>query len=218
MTEFSIRHDPLKRGFDILFSSVFLICGAPVLLLIGLLVALTSKGPVVYHSLRLGRGGCVIACLKFRTMYENADELLEGLLKSDPSKQREWDQFQKLKSDPRITPVGKFLRAASIDEALQFWNVLKGDLSVVGPRPPTLIGTTGSYLDEIKSIYGNNAATILSVRPGITGIWQVSGRSEVPLAKRQKMETDYVQTRTFWTDLIVIAKTIPAVLFSKGAF
>jgi len=213
-----IKHDPLKRIFDILFSFVFLVCSAPFLLIIGFLVALTSKGPIVYHSLRLGRGGSTIRCLKFRTMYENAEDRLHEILRSDPSLQREWDQYQKLKSDPRITPIGKFLRRTSLDEALQFWNVLKGDLSVVGPRPLTLMGTAGTYLDEIRSIYGKNAQTILSVRPGITGIWQVSGRSKVPLLERQKMETNYAQTRTFWVDLVVIAKTIPVVISSKGAF
>lgn len=208
----------LKRAFDIFFSSLFLIVASPLLLLIAILVKSTSKGPIVYQSVRLGKGGKLIYCLKFRTMHEHADKKLEELLHSDLEKQEEWRRFQKLKTDPRVTAIGQFLRRTSLDEALQFWNVLKGDLSVVGPRPLTLSGHPTNYFDEVRSIYGENTNLILSVRPGITGIWQISGRSQISLEERQKMDANYVLKRTFFDDFKVIIKTIPAVIFSKGAY
>ncbi len=213
-----IQHDPIKRAFDLIFSSIVLVLIAPFILLISLLILATSKGPPIYRSNRLGRGGKQISCLKFRTMYHNADERLAELLQSDPKMQQEWTQFQKLKKDPRITTVGAILRRTSMDELLQFWNVLKGDMSIVGPRPLTLLGPKEKYLDEIQSIYGEHTKTILSVRPGITGIWQVSGRSKIPLHERQVLEKDYALNRNFIRDIVIVAKTIPAVLFSKGAF
>jgi undecaprenyl-phosphate galactose phosphotransferase len=209
-----IRHDPVKRGFDILFSAVALVIGAPLFVILALLV----KGPAFYRSARLGRGGKIIYCIKFRTMYVDAEKRLKTLLESDSQKRDEWAMYQKLRSDPRITPLGRFLRRTSLDEIPQFWNVIKGDLSIVGPRPLALTGPAEQYLDEIQAICGEDTNTILSVRPGITGIWQVSGRSKIPLYKRLKMETTYIQTRTFFTDLVLIVKTIPAVIFTTGAF
>lgn len=213
-----VQHDPLKRGFDILFSALFLIVFSPVYLAIALIVFVTSPGPVFYRSTRLGRGGKVIKCLKFRTMYPDAEERLHTILKTNPEMKRDWDLYQKFKNDPRIIPTGQFLRRTSLDELPQFWNVLKGDLSVVGPRPPTLMGPPADYLHEIRTIYGKSAFQILSVRPGITGIWQVSGRSEISLLERSKLERHYARCRTFWLDIVVIAKTVPAVFLSKGAY
>lgn len=213
----SIRHDPLKRSFDIGFSAIFLLVFSPLFLLLALLVRCTSLGPIFYKSRRLGRGGKIIECWKFRTMYKDAESRLHHLLKSDEKFRAEWETFQKVKLDPRITPVGAFLRRTSMDELPQFWNVLKGDLSVVGPRPPTLLGPPEQYLSEIQVLYGDSTAKILSVRPGITGIWQVSGRSSLTFEQRRKIEEEYAVSRTFWKDLVVIAKTVPAVLFSRGA-
>ncbi len=211
------KGDIRKRVFDVFFSAVFLIFTSPLLILIATLISLTSKGAPLYRSMRLGAHGKMISCLKFRTMVQDADKKLEEILLSDVEKHEEWKVYQKLKQDPRITWIGKFLRRTSLDEAPQFWNVLKGDLSIVGPRPLTLL-SPGDPLEQVQSIYGGNTDLILSVKPGITGIWQVSGRSHISLQERQKMEANYVLKRTFWTDLIVIAKTIPAVIFSKGAF
>ena len=213
-----IRHDPIKRAFDLIFSLIFLILMAPFILLISLLIVATSKGPPVYRSIRLGQGGKAIYCLKFRTMYQDADKRLVELLQSDPLMAQEWNQFQKLKKDPRITRLGALLRRTSMDEVLQFWNVLKGEMSIVGPRPLTLVGPKDKYIDEVQSIYGKDTGTILSVRPGITGIWQVSGRSKVSLEQRQVLEKEYALNRNFITDIVIVAKTIPAVIFSKGAF
>jgi len=151
-------------------------------------------------------------------MFADAEIRLHSLLQTEPVLRKEWEIFQKFKDDPRITPIGKFLRKTSLDEIPQFWNVLRGDLSVVGPRPPTLVGPPQHYLHEIRQLYGPSANLILSVRPGITGLWQISGRSQIPMQERVKIEAEYAETRNFWFDLVVIAKTIPAVFFSKGAF
>lgn len=215
---FEIRRDPWKRGFDIVFSALCLLVFSPFLLLLSLLVALTSRGPVFYKSRRLGRGGKLIECIKFRTMYKDAELRLHQLLHTDAAFRAEWEKFQKVQLDPRITPVGRFLRRTSLDEFPQFWNVLKGDLSVVGPRPPTLLGPPEQFLKEIQALYGARTATILSIRPGITGIWQISGRSRIPFETRCELEESYALQRTFWQDLKLIFKTVPAVLFSRGAF
>lgn len=210
-----IQHDPVKRLFDILFSLCFLILLSPLFVIVAILVKLSSEGPILYKSLRMGRGGELIACLKFRSMYKDADSRLHELLKEDPLFRKEWKAFQKVENDPRITPLGKFLRKASLDEIPQFWNVLIGNLSVVGPRPPTLLCSPS--LQEITKLYGEKASVILSVRPGITGVWQISGRSQIPFKERCLIEEKYAKERTFLKDLIVIAKTLPAVFSTKGA-
>lgn len=214
----SIRHDPMKRAFDIVFSLLFLLAASPFLMILALMVRTTSPGPIFYKSKRLGRGGKVIECWKFRSMYKDAEERLHHLLDSDEKFRAEWEAFQKVKEDPRITAIGRFLRRTSLDELPQFWNVLKGDLSVVGPRPPTLLGPPEHFLDEILLLYGERAHVILSVRPGITGAWQISGRSQIPFEERCRIEERYARSRTFWIDLVLILKTIPAVFFSRGAF
>lgn len=216
--QISIRKSISKRIFDILFSISILILLSPLFLLISFLIRLRSPGPIFHRCKRMGQGGKVIECLKFRTMYEGAELRLQQLLASNPILNAEWITYQKLKQDPRITPFGKFLRTSSLDELPQFWNVLIGDLSVVGPRPPTLVGPPEHFLEELKTVYGKSTLTILSVQPGITGIWQISGRSKISLEERSLMEANYALNRTFWNDLVIILKTIPAVLFSRGAF
>ncbi len=208
----------LKRTFDIIFSVSFLLAFSPLFALLALFIRCSSKGRVFYRSVRLGLSGKVIWCWKFRTMYADADLRLKSLLQAHPELRSEWDLYQKLRQDPRITPIGKLLRKMSLDELPQFWNVLKGDLSVVGPRPPTLVGPPERYLHEVHQFYGPSTFKILSVRPGITGIWQVSGRSKIPLEQRRKLEETYVDTHTVWGDFVIVMKTIPAVLFSRGAF
>jgi len=216
--DIQIRHSPSKRLFDLVFSSMFLIVTSPCFLILAILIRITSSGPVFYKSPRLGRGGKPIGCWKFRSMYEDAEARLKQLLAEDNDFRKEWELFQKVKRDPRITPIGKFLRKTSLDEFPQFWNVLKGDLSVVGPRPPSLVGPQKTWLQEIHLLYGEFSEKILSVRPGITGIWQISGRSQISFEKRCVMDADYAMHHTFWNDLIIIIKTIPAILFSKGAY
>jgi exopolysaccharide production protein ExoY len=213
-----IRHKIFKRLFDIFFSLTILIILSPLYLLLAIFVKCSSKGPIFYTSRRIGRKGKLIDCLKFRTMEKGADAKLTDLLASDPKLAAEWALFDKLHQDPRITSLGKFLRKTSLDELPQFFNVLTGDLSVVGPRALHIIGSPETYLQELRRIYGDKTDQILSVRPGITGVWQISGRSFIPIEERCKLDALYVQQQTFWQDLKVICKTIPAVLHSKGAF
>lgn len=208
--EFKIRHIPVKRTFDILFSLFALLVGAPVFLLIALLIYLFSPGKVIFSHERIGRGGKPFRCYKFRSMYVDSDKRLNDLLKKNPELKKEWDANFKLKSDPRVTPFGLFLRKTSLDELPQFWNVLKGDLSVVGPRPVVK--------EEIEKYYCSKAYKILSIRPGLTGPWQVSGRSNKSYEQRIKLDEYYVDHQSLLMDLKLIAKTIPAMIFAKGAY
>lgn len=199
-----------KRLFDICFSAFFLAALFPLYVLIALCIKLSSRGPMMYSSTRMGKEGRVFKCWKFRTMCVDAEEKLAELLKSDPVLEEEWKKFSKLKRDPRMTKIGRILRKTSLDELPQFWNVLKGDLSVVGPRP---------YLvEEIHNYVGRSREKILSVRPGITGIWQISGRNLLTFAERVKMEEGYAERQSFLFDILIIFKTIPIILFPKGAF
>jgi exopolysaccharide production protein ExoY len=199
-----------KRCFDIAFSLCVLTFGSPVFLLIALLVKLSSKGPILYKSERVGVALKKISCLKFRTMYTDADKRLEELLEKNPLLRQEWDLYQKLKKDPRICPIGRFLRKTSMDELPQFFNVLKGDLSVVGPRP--------FYREQVETYLGNKAMKFLSVKPGITGIWQVSGRNLLTFHERLLLEEAYIDRKSFLVDIKIILKTIPTVLSFKGAY
>lgn len=199
-----------KRCFDILFSLCVLVLGSPIFLLIALIVKLSCRGPIFYKSERIGYESKTIYCLKFRTMYRDADTRLQSLLVKDPLLKKEWDLYQKLKHDPRIYPLGRFLRKTSLDELPQFFNALKGDLSVVGPRP--------FCKDQVKLYLGNKASKFLSVKPGITGIWQVSGRNLLTFPERLILEESYIDKKSFLMDVIIIIKTIPAVLFPKGAY
>jgi exopolysaccharide production protein ExoY len=209
--DYKIKHIPLKRVFDLLFSAFILLAGAPIFLLIALLIFLTSPGKVIYSHERVGRGGEPFRCYKFRSMYLDADERLAEILKNHPDLRVEWEHTRKLKQDPRITPLGAFLRKTSLDELPQFWNVLKGDLSIVGPRPVVK--------KEIEKYFGTKAYHILSIRPGLTGLWQVYGRSDVPSYEiRIQLDEYYVNHRSFLLDLKLIVKTIPSMIFSRGAY
>lgn len=208
--KYVIRHIPVKRAFDICFSLCALILGSPLFLLIALITFLSS-GKVFYAHERIGRGCLPFRCYKFRSMYSDADQRLNEILASDPEKKAEWEKTFKLKQDPRVTPIGAFLRKTSLDELPQFWNVLKGDLSIVGPRPVVKA--------ELNKYFGVKAYKILSVRPGITGVWQVSGRSNIECyQQRIKLDESYVDNQSFLLDLKIIAKTIPAIMTSKGAY
>lgn len=200
----------IKRLFDIVFSLCALILFLPFGLGIALLIKISSRGPIFYSSLRVGKKGKPLYCWKFRTMCVDAEKKLIPLLMSNPALKKEWEQFYKLKEDPRISLVGKFLRKTSLDEFPQFWNVLRGDLSVVGPRPVTE--------KEVKEYFGKRADKILSVRPGLTGIWQVSGRSLLSFPERVLLEESYVDRQSFMLDLHIICKTIPKIFFGRGAF
>lgn len=207
---FEIKHKPVKRLFDIVFSLLVLVFGSPLFLLIALAIKLFSKGEVFYTHERIGRGGRPFLCYKFRTMYANAEEQQRTLLANDQKLREEWASTRKLKNDPRVTPWGAFLRKTSLDEIPQFWNVLKGDLSVVGPRPVVY--------EEIVQYFGVKAGKILSFRPGITCIWQVSGRSDIDYSKRIELDEKYIDNYSILLDLALIVKTVPSMIFSRGAY
>ena len=206
-----------KRLFDILFSSCVLICGSPLYLLLILLVKCTSKGPVFYGGLRMGQSGKLMYCWKFRTMCVDAEQRLQALLDNDQQLKEEWQTYFKLKNDPRLTRIGKFLRKSSLDELPQFWNVLTGDLSVVGPRPIAIDDAAQAKV-EIHRHFGEKTDKILSVRPGLTCIWTTCGRNLLTFEERIRLEEQYVDTQSFLLDLMIIFRTIGIVIFPKGAY
>ena len=199
----------IKRFIDLFVVILGGLIILPALLLVALLVKLTSSGPVLYGHKRLGRGGKPFRAWKFRSMASDANERLEELLESNPDIKKEWEESHKLKNDPRITKLGKFLRRTSIDEFPQLINILKGDMSLVGPRPITEA--------EVEK-YGENFEWIFSVRPGLSGLWQVSGRSETDYAARVSYDTYYLRSWSVWLDIWVIYKTFGAVVHGKGAY
>ncbi len=199
----------LKRAFDICFSLGFLMLTSPLFLLVSTAIKLTSSGPIFYAQKRVGRNKKPFFIWKFRTMCVNADAILQDLLQ-DPLVRNEWEKNWKLKEDPRTTRIGKFLRQKSLDELPQFWNVLKGEMSIVGPRP--------QVEDEVNQYFKEKAQKILSVRPGITGLWQVSGRNFLSRAERVCLDEHYVDNLSFMLDLHLIAKTIRVIFSSKGAY
>ncbi|MCS7245734.1 MAG: exopolysaccharide biosynthesis polyprenyl glycosylphosphotransferase [candidate division WOR-3 bacterium] len=198
-----------KRIFDIVFATFLLILFFPVMVIIAFLVKLTSKGPIFYIQERPGKHGKVIKIYKFRTMYMDAEGKLKEVLEKDQSLKLEFQKYKKLKDDPRITKVGKFLRKFSLDELPQLFNVIKGDMSIVGPRP--------YQLDELKEM-GEYKDIIFSVKPGLTGLWQISGRSDLNFETKLKLETWYVLNWNFWLDIFIIIRTIPIVISGKGAY
>lgn len=198
----------LKLVVEIVLSAVALVGLLPLFIILVPLIKFTSSGPVFYRATRLGQNGKEIQVWKFRTMYEDADEKLAQLLKSNPELRAQWEQDFKLQSDPRITPVGNFLRKTSLDELPQFWNVLNGTMSIIGPRPIT---------DEEVGYYGKHYALRKRVKPGITGLWQVSGRSNTSYELRVMLDTYYIMNWSVWMDYYIFFKTIYIVLMRKGA-
>jgi len=200
----------LKRGFDLLIGTAASLMTFPICLIVGILIRLDSKGPALYVQERLGYQGQNFRCIKFRTMRLEGEEVLARYLESNPQAREEWRKYAKLRAyDPRITRLGGFLRRWSIDELPQLINVLKGEMSLIGPRP---------YLPHELGRIGFDVHTILAARPGMTGFWQVSGRNELSLEDRVKLESWYVRSWTPWLDCIVFAKTFRAVLFPENAF
>jgi len=196
-----------KRLFDIGFALTALVLFLPLYVVVALLIYVSSPGPILYVQTRVGRGGRLFRCMKFRTMVVGADKMLAELLESCPQCRAEFNKAYKLKQDPRITSIGKWLRLTSLDEFPQFWNVLMGDMSVVGPRP---------LVPEELPKYGEAIHEVLSVRPGITGLWQVSGRNDIPYPRRVQMDARYARHFTFGWDLRIALKTIGVVLFPRN--
>ena len=201
----------LKRVGDIVFSLLILTLGSPIFILIGILVKLSSPGSVFYIQKRVGRNYREFGCIKFRTMYKDADDLLPNLLNKYPLMKMEFEKDFKLRQDPRITKLGRFLRRSSLDELPQFFNVLKGEMSVVGPRP--------IVNNEIHK-YSLFMEEVISVRPGLTGLWQVSGRNNLSYKKRVELDLVYARNRNFILDLEIIILTLGVLLFpmDRGAF
>jgi Undecaprenyl-phosphate galactose phosphotransferase WbaP len=182
---------------------------SPLFLIVALLVKISSPGPVLYGHKRLGQNGKPFTAYKFRSMVQNSNEVLDALLKSDSGRREEWLKNHKLKDDPRVTKIGKFLRHTSLDEFPQLINILKGEMSLVGPRP---------IVDAEVEKYGENFNRIFSVKPGLTGMWQVSGRSDTDYGERISLDTYYLQSWSVWLDIWILYKTFGVVLRGRGAY
>lgn len=198
-----------KRMIDISAALTLIIALSPVLLLCAALVLLTSKGSIFYKQLRVGRNGRVFPMWKFRTMYKDSDQLLERYLARHPEETREWEQRIKLKRDPRVTPIGRIMRRFSLDEIPQLWNVLVGDMSVVGPRPITV--------PQIPR-YGVGIQLYSRVRPGLTGLWQISGRSTTTFEARIMFDKNYIENWSLILDVRIWLRTFSVVLTGTGAY
>lgn len=194
-----------KRSLDILFSVLLLTATLPLMAAVAIVVRLTSPGPVIFRQKRCGRNGKLFTCYKFRTMVTDAELVLAHNDVLRASFAQQW----KLVEDPRITSAGRILRKTSLDELPQLWNVLKGDMSVVGPRPV--------QERELHECYTDQASVVTSVRPGLTGLWQVSGRSSLSYEQRVALDLRYVRRPSLWLDILIILQTIPALMGSKDA-
>jgi len=201
----------LKNLIDFLGSILILFSAFPIFILIAILIKLGSRGPIFFIQKRVGKNKKEFYCLKFRTMHPEAEDLLKNLLDKNDDLKKEFEKDHKIKNDPRITPIGKFLRKTSLDEIPQFINVIRGEMSIVGPRP---------IVKEEISKYGSSFLKAFSVRPGITGLWQVSGRNNLSYEKRVEMDTIYAINRDFLMDLRIIIRTFGVILFprDRGAY
>ena len=202
-------HLVAKRMIDLAIILFTLPLVLPVSLIIALLVKVTSPGPILYGHVRIGKNHKQIKCWKFRSMYKDADEKLESILKENPEMRRQWEKDRKIENDPRVTPFGKFIRKTSLDELPQLINIFCGQMSCVGPRPVT----EGELVR-----YGDSVDYILSVTPGLSGMWQTSGRSDTAYEDRVVLDTYYIQNWSIWLDLWILIKTVWVVLGGKGAY
>jgi len=201
MDQFHLRMNQLA-------AAVLLLLLGPLMLVIAALIARRDGAPILFGHYRVGHQGKLFRCLKFRSMYRNSEQMLSDLLRTDPAAKAEWDRDQKLENDPRVTPVGQFLRKTSLDELPQLINVLRGEMSLVGPRPITVGELTR---------YGRVRWHYLSVRPGMTGLWQVSGRNNTTYAERVALDEAYIDSRTLLGDFTILLKTVKVVLYRDGA-
>jgi len=201
----------IKRLGDVVFALLVLTFGAPIFLVLAVLIKTSSPGPIFYIQKRVGRNYQRFGCIKFRTMRKDAEDLLTNVLADSPILRKEFERDFKLKHDPRITFIGRFLRRSSLDELPQFVNVLLGEMSVVGPRP---------IVDKELERYGDFMDEISSVRPGLTGLWQVSGRNNLSYEKRVRLDLAYARGRSFFLDLAIIFRTFGVLLFpmDRGAY
>ena len=201
----------IKKLFDFLFSLFILVAFLPLFIIIASLIKLSSRGPIFFLQERIGKNNIPFKCIKFRTMHPEAKYILQNILKKDNKIKREFEETHKIKNDPRITPIGKLLRKTSLDELPQFINVLKNEMSIVGPRP---------VVAEEKLRYGENFKKVSSVDPGITGLWQVSGRNNLSYQDRVNLDLKYVKNYNFLMDLSILIRTCGVILFplDRGAY
>ena len=201
----------MKSFFDIFFSLIILILFSPFFLIISLLIKFSSRGPIFFLQKRIGKNNKPFYCIKFRTMHHEAQDMLENIMLNNEKLRKEFQETQKLKNDPRITVIGNFLRKTSLDEVPQFLNVIRKEMSIVGPRP---------IVDEEKHKYGNVFSKVISVNPGITGLWQVSGRNNLTYKKRIYLDELYVNNINLLMDIRIIIRTFGVIFFPKdrGAY
>jgi len=193
----------LKRIMDLVIASTALVMAAPVMIVVALLIRMTAGGPAVFSHSRVGFGGKPFNCYKFRSMVANSEEVLKAYLEANPDLSMEWEETHKIRNDPRVTLLGWMLRKSSLDELPQLFNIIRGDMSCVGPRP--------IVKDELNR-YGDHLGEYLRTRPGLTGLWQVSGRSSMDYASRVALDSQYVRNWSVWLDVVILFRTIFAVM------
>lgn len=199
----------MKTAFDVSLALLLAVLLSPLVLVCALAVRLSSPGAVLYRAPRLGYGLVPFQALKFRTMIEDGDRVLERHLAEHPGRRLEWESRFKLRHDPRVTRVGRFLRVTSLDELPQLWNVLRGEMSLVGPRP---------IIEAEKPLYGDALWVFSQVKPGLTGLWQVSGRSDTTYEQRVALDVRYVNHWSPWLDCKILARTLVVALLARGAY
>ena len=199
----------LTEAMNLLIAIVALVFLAPVMIAVAIAVFAQDGGPILFAHRRIGQNGRHFYCLKFRTMAVDAERRLADLLASDPDARAEWERDHKLRNDPRVTPLGAFLRRSSLDELPQLFNVLRSEMSLVGPRP---------IVDAEIAKYGRRFDHYCAVRPGITGLWQVSGRNDTTYARRVELDSDYARRANFWFDCGIVLRTVPAVVLGRGCY
>ncbi len=192
-----------KRALDVTIALSALVLAGPVMLVVALLIRTTTGGPAIFSHNRVGFNGKPFKCYKFRSMVVNSDQMLRDHLANNPEAAREWEESRKLKRDPRVTLLGQMLRKSSLDELPQLFNIIRGDMSCVGPRP--------IVTDELKR-YGDHVGEYLRTRPGLTGLWQVTGRSSTDYANRVALDSQYVRDWSTWVDLVILVRTVFAVM------
>lgn len=198
-----------NTGMNVSIAVAALVFFLPLMILVALAIWCQDRGPIFFAHKRIGRGGSKFPCLKFRSMAVDAQERLQDLLARDPAAREEWERDHKLRNDPRVTRLGAFLRKTSLDELPQLINVIRGEMDVVGPRP---------IVDDEVAKYGARFKHYCSVNPGITGLWQVSGRNDTSYRSRVAMDCVYARSKSIGLDLKVMAATVPAVLMRKGSY
>ncbi len=200
----TVSYAVAKRIFDFVFATCALFALSVPMIIVAFIIKMTDRGPIFFKQVRVGKGGQFFYCYKFRSMCVDAEKKKQELMHLNEAS----GPVFKIKADPRVTPIGVFIRKMSIDEFPQFINVLKGDMSIVGPRPPI-----PSEVDQ----YGDHERKRLAIPPGITCLWQIGGRSNVTFERWVELDIEYIETMTFWKDIVIILKTVPAVLKSSGA-